>query len=200
MKNPIIFIFTFFILINSAFAQEGVSTSEDALKEKVKEYLGRPNPEFAAALPLLLKLHDNSPKDVALNYTLGYCYTNLDDERALPYLEYCLRALGEMPDEFYYYLARSYHLEMKFDKAIEYYEKFRTQFKKPEKHEKEINEIWHEEKMCKNGIEMMKKPSDIEVFSLGDAVNSQYPEYGPIFNADNDLMIFTSCRPDTKGG
>ena len=200
MKNIIITSLFYLLCANLSFAQNDVSTSEGAMKDKVQEYLGKTNPEFASALPLLLKLHDSNSKDLALNYTLGYCYINLDDERALPYLEYCLTNPSEMPEQFYYYLARAYHLEMKFEKAIEYYEIFRTQFRKPEKHEKEINEIWHEEKMCKNGIEMMKNPSEIEVFSMGDAVNSQFPEYGPIFNADNNVMIFTSCRPDTKGG
>ena len=187
--------------LQAGFAQGELSKSEiTKLQEEVQSYLGRSHPEFAAALPILLKLHDNNPKDLALNYTLGYCYINLDDERALPYLEFCLTNPGEVPEQLYYYLARAYHLEMKFDEAIEYYEKFRTQIKKPEKHQNQVDEIWHEEKMCKNGIELMKQESDIEVFSIGEAINSKFPEYGPIFNADNDMMMFTSCRPDTKGG
>lgn len=188
--------------ITSLFAQkESLSMGQIAtLQEKVQGYLDRPQPEFSAALPLLLQLHDNSSKDIGLNYALGYCYINLDDERALPYLEFCLTNPSEVSDEVYYYLARAYHLEMKFEKALEYYEAFRATIKKPEKHEDQLNEIWHEEKMCKNGIELMKHPSDVEVFSMGDAINSKFPEYGPIFNADNDVMIFTSCRPDTKGG
>lgn len=202
MKNIFFAFFSILLISDFANAQEGsLSSSEKTkLQEKVQEYLGKSQPEFAGALPLLLQLHDNEPKDLALNYTLGYCLINLDDERALPYLEFCLKNPSDLPNQLYYYVARAYHLEMKFDEAIEFYEKYRVQIKKPSKHQKEIEEIWHEEKMCKNGIEMMKSPSDIEVFSISNAINSKFPEYGPIFNADNNMMLFTSCRPDTKGG
>ena len=202
MKKVLFSVLINFIVVLVLQAQEEkLSLSQvGILHEQVQGYLDRPHPEFAAALPLLIKLHDNDPKDPALNYALGYCYINLDDEKALPYFEFCLKNPSSVPKELYYYLARSYHLEMKFEEAFKYYEIFRSTIKKPQKNEEKLNEIWHEEKMCKNGMEMMKNPSDIEVFSMGDVINTQYPEYGPIFNADNNVMIFTSCRPDTKGG
>jgi Tol biopolymer transport system component len=35
---------------------------------------------------------------------------------------------------------------------------------------------------------------------LGKRINTIYPEYGPIVSADEKILIFTACRPDTKGG
>lgn len=202
MKKIIIATLLYSFFISLVFSQDKKLSSTEviSLQEKIQMYLGRPQPEFASALPLLIKLHDNEPKDFALNYTLGYVYINLDDEKALPYLEYCLKNPSKVPQELNYYVARAYHLQMKFDKAIEFYEKFRMQIKKPKKNQDKIDEIWHQEKMCKNGIELMKNPTELDAFSIGNAINSEYPEYGPVFNADNNVMLFTSCRPDTKGG
>ena len=196
---------TIFILlsftITITFCQKKMSTRQiTTMKEEVEGFLGRQQPEFALALPLLLKLHDNKPQDLELNYTLGYCYINLDDERALPYLEFCLKNPNKLPEDLYFYLARAFHLEHRFEDAIKYYEKFRLTIKKPQKHQKQLDEIYHEEKMCENGMEILKESKDIEVFSLGNNINTKYAEYGPIFNANETKMIFTSCRPDTKGG
>jgi Tol biopolymer transport system component len=47
---------------------------------------------------------------------------------------------------------------------------------------------------------MVSKPSSIKVINLGDTINSEYADYGPVLTADQQMLIFTSARPNTTGG
>ena len=45
-----------------------------------------------------------------------------------------------------------------------------------------------------------KNPRNVIIESLGDSINTKYPEYASVVSQDENQLIFTSRRPDTKGG
>ena len=53
---------------------------------------------------------------------------------------------------------------------------------------------------AKNGKELIKTPVRVFVDNLGNQVNTDRPEFGPIITADEATMYFTSRRPGSVGG
>ncbi len=48
--------------------------------------------------------------------------------------------------------------------------------------------------------ELMKDPLPVRIVNLGDSINSPWPEYAPVINADESMLFFTARRPGNVGG
>ncbi|MCC7051177.1 MAG: PD40 domain-containing protein, partial [Bacteroidia bacterium] len=169
------------------------------------------NNNYYLALQLYLNLYNEEPENANLNYKVGFCYMNIPGDKLLsiPYLEKAVQNVSERYLEFesdekhapltaYYYMAKAYHYDYKFDKAIEYFEKYRT-YIRPKDTER-LNDIDLNIAMCKNGKELIKTPVNIKITNLGDSINSAWPDYAPGVTADEGMIIFTSRREGTTGG
>ncbi len=170
------------------------------LELEAKEYFQ--NFEFYKALQSYLKLDRYEPNTPNYMYYIGVCYLDLyDSEKALPYLVECAKLeSSNLPNSLNYYLAKTYHLEHHFDAAINYYKKYLIQFPGLDKHEEVKQEIEREIASCLYAKELYKDSLNIEIKNFGKPINSAFPEYGTIFSADGETVIFTSDRPNTTGG
>jgi len=63
--------------------------------------------------------------------------------------------------------------------------------------EKEV--VQRELKICETAQLLIANPVNIIVTSLGNEVNSQYPEFAPVLSADEKTLIYTSRRPRKTG-
>ena len=158
---------------------------------------------FHQALPLYIKLDSleaNNPKYI-FPIGVSYLYFNKID-LAIPYLEACKDKKEIKSASLDYYLGKAYHLNGQFDKAIESYTEYKSFFahKNTKQHKKLHEDIEKEIEYCKNGISLYATPVKVTISNLGPAINSEYPEYGPVVSGDEHEIIITSSRPDTKGG
>lgn len=207
----------FLIFISSIYA---VAPPKDSLKldKKLRQaevYLENGN--FKAAIPLYEELIQQDPNNGIYNFYLGYCYLNTANEqdRATKYLKKSVQyvpddaereqyiqgikratALENPPLETYYFLGRAYHVNYKFQEAIDVYNelspkipKNADQFKSAVK--KEIEE-------CKSGIELTKHSIEMKVTNLSP-LNSEFSEHSPVVSADEKTLIFTSRRAGNLG-
>ena len=157
-------------------------------------------PDYKTALDLYLRANSFNPNNAELNFKIGKCYFERKNfPKATEYLEKA-KSLDEHVDlELNFLLAKCYHIDYKFDKAIDLLIKFRQTLdpqtiKEYEKAiEKEINE-------CKTGKKLVANPVRVYIKNLGPAVNTKYPDYSSVVNADNSILYFTSMRPSTTGG
>jgi hypothetical protein len=169
------------------------------------------NENYLLALPLYLELHNEEPENANLNYKVGFCYMNITGEKLLsiPYLEKAVLDVSDRYIEFeasekhapvmaYYFIAKAYHHDYKFDKAIEFFEKFRPYIRS--KDFDRLDDLDHQIEMCKYGKEIVKSPVNIKITNLGDSINSPYPDYAPGVTADEGMVIFTSRREGSTGG
>lgn len=213
VQETIVKFFTLLILALlslPSFGQQPKLTAEETEKRKKEAERIEPQAKqlmqeekYVQALELYKKLDSLCPNIPDYIYQLGVCYINLDyNWKALPYLEQCNKRSSVYPIALSYYLARSYHLSHRFQDAIKYYEKYRNQVKrinsKTTRHI--LSNLSRQIQMCRNGIALMQHRNPIEVFSMSAAVNSPYPEYGPVISPDEKQIIFTSNRPNTTGG
>lgn len=169
------------------------------------------NENFSAALPLYLQLDSADKNNANLAFRIGVCYLNspINKEKAVPYLEKAASNISEKyregsfkeknaPLTTYNYLARAYHFNYQFDKAIETFEKFRSYLGDADA--EMIRDVNRQVEMCNNGKEMVANPVSMKVEILEGTINSQYPEHSPVITADEATIIFTSRRPSTTGG
>jgi len=182
------------------------------------------------ALEIYIKVLKENPDNASANIMAGLCYLKtVNKEKAIHYLQkahylnplilHFLAELIEFKDEeleqlsltdyILYLIAKAYHLSHDFDKAIEYYERYRTDVLKrdffkswsdPEIAKKElIKKIDRNIYECNNGKEFVKYPIGALIDNVGVVINTPHSEYIPLISADDSVLIFTSRRAGGTG-
>jgi Tol biopolymer transport system component len=165
------------------------------------------NENYAAALPLYLQLDSMDRNNANLQFKIGVCYLKSPTYKvkSIPYFEaaqkkitnsYVMGSINEKnaPISTYYYLAKAYHLNYEFDKAIAMYEQYKKEFGDDPKFKAELAEINHDIETCNNGKELVLKPRSLKIDNLGEGVNSKFADYAPVVSLDEQTLIFTSRR------
>ena len=158
------------------------------------------------ALPEYLKAQEFNPNEADLNYKIGVCYLQtLYKTRAEDYLKKAYELNPKVAGDIYSQLAQAYHENQHWDEAKEFYIKHEAYLKSPAS-EKAYNDREGEVKMaqkhikeCDYGKSYMKQPLNVTVTNIGDTINTIFPEYNVIINADESVMMFTSQRTGSTG-
>lgn len=146
-----------------------------------------------------------NPNNALLNYKLGKCYLQDNDKaEAIKYFEkaYDLDPRISLDMEYNdvnYLMARAYHLNYNFDKAIVKYKEHQSLLK-PEQLAVQAEMLDKRIQECELAGEMVANPVRVFVDNLGNVVNSAYPDYSPLVVPEEDMIIFTSSRDNTTGG
>ncbi|MBL7889099.1 MAG: PD40 domain-containing protein [Bacteroidia bacterium] len=199
-----------FMLVNySVFALSPIGDKEyKKIFEQAETYFENEN--YTAALELYKQLDSiDNGSNANTKFKIGFCYLYAPTykTKAIPYLEEAAKKIsnsyemGEIkeksaPYSTYYYLAKAYHLNYEFDKAISMYEKYKAGIEVNEKTKAEIDEITHDIETCNNGKELILKPLKVVVTNLGENINTKYADYSPVVSLDEETLIFTTRRKD----
>lgn len=208
MSKKIFIAILFMVAVNMAFAQTNVEFTKDNFpgkKDQLKEAKGniedgdkfyeQGRAGFAMALPLYLKANDFNPNNALLNYKIGVCYIWSNYKwKAKPYIEKAFQLNPNVAPDIHYYIGRAYHLTMEWQKAIDEY-KLYLKTLTPDKEKEKMADTQKKINECLNGIELVKNPVRVFIDNVGTAINSPYPDYGPVISADESVMMFTSRRP-----
>ena len=160
--------------------------------------------DYVQAKTYYEQLVQEHPENDHFNYYLGVCYFKLGDtDKALTYFKKASSGNSKTGDyEFEYYLARSFHMGLHFEEAITHYMLYRQKVetnKDVKKYPHSLADIDAEIMRCRIGIELMKKPIEVQIENLGPVVNTEFNEYMPVISLDESEMLFTSRRPTTLG-
>jgi len=181
------------LMINHAFSQSvgftkynfpnnrnELSTAMGHIKSGDKYYDEGPG-MYRLAIDEYLKANKFNPDNALLNYKIGRCYLNYNDKsQAIKYLEKAISldariSLDMKYNDVNYLLARAYHLDYQFDKAIEKYLAHKNSLS-PEQLAKENETIDKRINECEMAKEMVANPIRVFVDNLGETVNSAYPD------------------------
>lgn len=155
---------------------------------------------FVDAIPFYELAHDFNPDNAELNFRLGVCYLfSLKKTRCLRYFEKAQQLDPGVDEYLSFYLARGYHLNARWDEAIEHYKLHRDFLRSNGLHDEREAVIRYIEQ-CGNGKELVKNPVRVWIDNMGPNVNSEYHDYALVVNADETRLMFTSRRPNTTGG
>jgi hypothetical protein len=141
-----------------SYAQAGFE-SEEELKKKAKQYFTQNN--YVEALPLFSQLLSNYPKDPEYNYKYGACMLFVVENKneALRYLEFAA-ARPNVDPEAIFYLGKGYHLNYRFQEAIDKYNEFKTKAS-PKIHPNYL--VDEHIQMCNNGLKLLRNITDLLV-------------------------------------
>ncbi|PCH93439.1 MAG: hypothetical protein COB85_07085, partial [Bacteroidetes bacterium] len=130
-----------------------------------------------------------------LNFRLGICKLVTNSSRSIS-AKYFKIASDGGHTEAHFSLGNWYHLQYKFDKAIELYEIYKNSEGK-----KSIDDLEIDVRIAtsKRAREMVKEQVDVKIENMGDQINTEFPEYVPVVSADESVLIFTSRREGSTG-
>lgn len=159
---------------------------------------------FRRALPLYEEAAVYNKNYPPLNYKLGVCYMADDNHaKAIESLEKAWEGNNDVAPDVLYLLGKAYHYSYEFDTAIEKTRKFINTYQPTGNDEVDRHRLDNAERrieQCRNAKTMVKNPVRVFVDNLGPAINTKYPEYGPVITADESMLVFTSRREGTTGG
>ena len=102
------------------------------------------------------------------------------------------------PAKVYFYLAQAYHLDYKFDEALNMLASY-SSFIDKKKFPNEIKLIEHKKQMSITAREKTKHPFAVEIQNVGNSINSQWSEISPLLLHGEKMIICTKAGPDATG-
>jgi outer membrane protein OmpA-like peptidoglycan-associated protein/tetratricopeptide (TPR) repeat protein len=188
-----------FVKKNFLNDKKGLKEAQSHIKEGDKLFYADVK-SYAKAIGYYRKAYQFNKKNAKLNYKLGVCYYKTKSyKNAIDLLE-SARSLDPNVDiKCNYYLAITYQRSYQFDSAIVVFNEFRKQLnpKVLKKYEESIQRHIEE---CKSGKILYANPVRVFIDELPTTVNTKDIEYGPVINADESVLFFTSSRPENVGG
>ena len=201
MRNLTISLLLLTVVAHVAISQEASTTADSTRKEVVPtgdvQRADRLffNENYKEALQEYLLVLQEDPEDTRINYNVGLCYLNSDFEKsmALPYLQKVVFYDDEAAT-VYYLIGKAYQANMRFDRAIENFNKYIEFYSSGDEFSIEEAEI--EIEYCENAYQLIKFPKSCTYENLGPHINSPYPDYFPFVTLDESFVVFTSKRDD----
>ncbi len=153
--------------------------------------------DYFAALKIIRELEKKDSSSIELMFLSGKCNFLLKNyDEALKQLEKsALQSTDEFPEKNYY-LGRVLQCTGQPKRAADAYEKYLIQ-ESEKSYERSEAEAF--KKQCLMAIDAINNPKKVTINNLGEAINSEYSEYGASVSADGNTLIFTSRRPECKG-
>lgn len=153
-------------------------------------------------LKLYLQAYKFNPNSSELNFKVGKCYMlspNEDRTESLEFFEKAYRLNKQVSDNIHFYLARGHHLRAEWDKAIDEYRRYSSAHGNAPPID-EYASIYKRIEECEVGKKLVQHPVRVFIDNVGKNINSPYPDFGPVINADETLLFFTSRRAGSTGG
>ena len=202
MINSRVILFLALVMVSSiGFAQE-----QD--KEQSKLYMEQADEILAAtkaiddARDIMVTAANFDTTNIKANFVAGQMHIeSIGRDLAVKYF---LRIYRQDPNyrfDLEYWIGNSYQYGLKFDKAIDFYGRYRDRLmKKPNYTGRDkiadLKDVDRRIQECKNGKEFIADPKPYSIANMGREINSEFEDYGPVLNADESEIIFTTRRRD----
>lgn len=151
------------------------------------------------ARELFIQATEFKPDLAQAQFMAGRCILEtVNKGESLPYFLKAYELNQTIHDDILYFIAQAYHFQMEFEKAIEFYTRYREKVEK--------RKVWDRAQLlagidrniqeCRNATIYVANAADVKISNLGSGINSEYPEYGPVVSADESILIYTARRDD----
>lgn len=132
----------------------------------------------------------------ALNYKLGVCHLlSTFKTKSIPFFEKAYKLKADVAMDIEYLMARAYQYNYDFEKAIEYFNKFKKRISSNTELKQRYGEYLEKYKgECKTAIILMNEPTRAFIDNIGKKINSKHKDHTPVITADESILFFTSRR------
>ncbi len=144
---------------------------------------------------------DLDPENLTINFEAGrYHLMTIQKDLAV---QYFMRVYEQDPEYRFhieYLIGQSYQFGLQFDKAIDFYNRYKDRLSNRPNYQGrdkvDISTVDKNIMECENGLEFVNNPRDYSIVNISRDINSEWDDYAPVLNADEDEIIFTSRRRD----
>ncbi|HEY8401562.1 MAG TPA: OmpA family protein [Cytophagaceae bacterium] len=153
--------------------------------------------QYRNALPFFEQVLKQKPEEKEAIFKAGVCYLHrYSKEKAL---ELLLKAysVDSTIKHIDFWLARAYHQNYQFDKAIQHYTKYSNSLSKRDDRRKDMEKYIAQTNTAK---EFVNNPQNYIVRNMGEAINTSFSEHSPVGSINDDYLLFTSRRDNVTGG
>lgn len=216
MKRTITYLLTLLIgifLLSSAQAQIDVDIKKGEFKKgrkgfrdawrDVKEgddYFKMGLSAHRMALKYYQRAYNYNPENPELNYKIGACYlTSINKSRAIQSFEKAMQANPDVAFDVLYLLGKAHQYNYEFDVAIGKYQQFINTAQTDESEDNKVDLAKKRIEECKRAKDFVANPIRVFIDNLGIAINTRFPDYGPVISTDEEVMVFTSRREAPTG-
>lgn len=135
------------------------------------------------------------------NYDAGYLHLlTIGKELGVKYFLRVYRQNPAYRFDLEYWIGKSYQYGLDFDNALVFYNRYKQKLSdKPHYQGKDKLPMETVDKSiveCMNGKEFVANPGNFSIVNIGREINSEYEDYGPVLNEEEDEIIFTTRRRD----
>jgi outer membrane protein OmpA-like peptidoglycan-associated protein len=198
--RSILFLAVALLATTKLLAQEDSVALSNLYMEQANLVLEATKAEDDARDQMVLAANYN-PNNLKANYEAGALHLKTVGKEFAS--KYFLRVLDRDPDykfDLEYWIGRSYQYGQNFDKALEYYNRYKAKLQsKPNYQGKDKTAMAEVDRRIfesQNGKEFLSNPGQYSIVNIGREINSEYEDYAPVLNENEDEIVFTSRRRD----
>src|SRR5882724_6756746 len=186
LRRASLFLALFMIVGFASLAQEQDKEQSKLYMDQAKEIMAATK-AMDDARDIMITAANYDTTNIQANFEAGHIQIQtVNPDRAVKYF---LRIYRQNPNyrfDLEYWIAKSYHYGYAFDKAIDFYTRYKNKFSKnPSYAGKDkigMVEIDLSIQQCKNGKEFMADPKPYAITNVGSQINSEFEDYGPVLN------------------
>jgi hypothetical protein len=168
MRFSFLFVFLAILCCSNSYSQV---KNEDDLKKQAEKYFD--DEDYNLAYKLFAQLVSLYPKDPDYNYKLGVCmlYTEPDKKKPYSYLLLATKNPADAPKDAKFYLAKTYHVNYRFDEAIKLYTEYKAIGSSASIKRLQVD---REIQACKNGKRLLSNLTDLVVINKKQLNEADY--------------------------
>lgn len=191
---------TFISLSVSVFSQQDPKqTARDYMQVAEEMITGTQALDDARGLMVLAA--DLDTTFLKANYEAGYLHLlTINKELGVKYFLRVYRQDPAYRFDLEYWIGKSYQYGLEFDNALKFYTLYNKKLaSKPSyqgKDKIEMEVVNRSMIECNNGKEFVASPLNFSIVNIGREINSEFEDYGPVLNEEENEIIFTTRRRD----
>lgn len=169
--------------------------------EQANEIYSQQKEAIEIAKSLYVQAADLDTTNTEANWMAGKLYLEtINKDKAVDYLLRIEAQQSNYRFDLPYYIGRAFHYGLDFDKALDYYKRYKRQLLNDPRYRGRdrvpLDVINRRILECTNAKDLIGKPAQYSIIPLGENINSVWPDYAPVVNKDETVMIFTSRRQE----
>ena len=151
------------------------------------------------ARELMVTAADQDTTFIKANYEAGRMHLlTVGKNRAVKYLLRVFRQDPAYKFDIEYWIGRSYQYGENFDKALEFYNLYKKKLAGKSSYQgKDKIDLATVDRAifeCENGKEFVESPGNFSIVNIGREINSEYEDFAPVLNENEDEIAFTTRR------
>lgn len=151
------------------------------------------------ARELMVTAADQDTTFIKANYEAGRMHlATVGKDRAVKYLMRVFRQDPAYKFDIEYWIGRSYQYGENFDKALQFYNLYKQKLAGKSNYQgKDKIDLATVDRAifeCENGKEFVSSPGDFSIVNIGREINSEFEDYAPVLNENEDEIVFTTRR------